>query len=144
MSQFVNGRRRDGSSGTAADFIDPSSGTLVAAITLAEPDDVDEAVQAAKSAYPGWSRATPGEGSGVLGRFARLLETRAAEVAQLEQEGGQTHPARREFDVPGTIDSVDFFSGAARNLEGGATAEYSAGHTSSIRREPIGVIGSIA
>ena len=46
--------------------------------------------------------------------------------------------------MPGTIDNVDFFSGAARNLEGGATAEYSAGHTSSIRREPIGVIGSIA
>ena len=52
MSQFVNGRRWDGSSGTAADFIDPSSGTLVAIITMAGPDDVDEAVQAPKFRTP--------------------------------------------------------------------------------------------
>jgi Aldehyde dehydrogenase family len=49
-----------------------------------------------------------------------------------------------EFDVPGTIDNVAFFAGAARNLEGKASAEYSADHTSSIRREPVGVVGSIS
>jgi betaine-aldehyde dehydrogenase len=48
------------------------------------------------------------------------------------------------FDVPGTVDNVAFFAGAARNLEGKAAAEYSGLHTSVIRREPIGVIGSIA
>ena len=120
MSQFLNGRRRDSSRGTAADVIDPSSGTLVATITLAGPDDVDEAVQAAKSAYPGWSRATPGERSGALGRFARLLEARAEEMAQLESsQAGKPIRLAREFDVPGTINGVDFFSGAARNLEAG-------------------------
>ena len=145
MSQFVDGRLRDSSSGTAADVIDPSTGTLVATITLAGPDDVDQAVRAAKRAYPGWSRATPGERSGVLGRFARLLEARAEEIAQLEsRQAGKPIRLAREFDVPGTIDNVDFFSGAAGNLEGEATAEYSADHTSSIRREPVGVIGSIS
>jgi betaine-aldehyde dehydrogenase len=49
-----------------------------------------------------------------------------------------------EFDVPGTIDNVAFFAGAARNLEGKSAGEYSAEHTSMIRREPIGVVGSIA
>ena len=65
-------------------------------------------------------------------------------MAQLESsQAGKRIRLAREFDVPGTINGVDFFSGAARNLEAGAIAEYSAGHTSSIRREPIGVIGAL-
>ena len=66
---------------------------------------------------------------------SRQLETRQA---------GKPIRLTREFDVPGTIDNIAFFAGAARNLEGKATGEYSADHTSSIRREPIGVIGSIS
>ncbi|TPW91488.1 aldehyde dehydrogenase family protein, partial [Schumannella luteola] len=74
-----------------------------------------------------------------------LLEERAEEFAQLEsRQAGKPIRLTREFDVPGTIDNVAFFSGAARNLEGKATAEYSGAHTSSIRREAIGVIGSIS
>jgi len=46
--------------------------------------------------------------------------------------------------VPGTIDNVDFFAGAARHLQGQASAEYSPDHTSSTRRESLGVVGSIS
>jgi acyl-CoA reductase-like NAD-dependent aldehyde dehydrogenase len=67
------------------------------------------------------------------------------EFAQVEsRQAGKPIRLTREFDVPGTIDNVDFFSGASRNLEGKATAEYSADRTSSIRREPSGVFGSIS
>ena len=99
----------------------------------------------AAAAYRTWSRTTPAERSGILARFARLLDDRAEEIAQLEsRQAGKPIRLAREFDVPGTVDNVDFFAGAARNLEGKATAEYSADHTSSIRREPIGVVGSIS
>jgi len=146
MSQFINGKLlTDTSSGATTDVIDPSNGTVIETVSLAGPDEVEQAVQAAAAAYPSWSRATPGERSGALARFARLLESRAEEFAQVEsRQAGKPIRLTREFDVPGTIDNVDFFSGAARNLEGKATAEYSADHTSSIRREPIGVIGSIS
>ncbi len=145
MNQFIDGRLRDASTGQTADVIDPSNGTVVATITLAGADDVDLAVAAANRAYPQWSRATPAERSAVLARFARLLEARAPEIARLEsRQAGKPIRLTTEFDVPGTIDNVDFFSGAARNLDGKATAEYSADHTSSIRRESIGVVGSIS
>jgi betaine-aldehyde dehydrogenase len=145
VSQFINGTRRPGTSGQTKDVIDPSNGTTVDTITLAGSDDVKLAVQAARDAFPSWSRATPGERSAVLIQFAALMSERAEEFAQLEsRQAGKPIRLTREFDVPGTIDNIAFFAGAARNLEGKATGEYSPDHTSSIRREAIGVIGSIS
>ncbi len=143
--QFIGGVLRPATSTDTLDVIDPSTAAVVETVTMAGAADVDDAVDAARAAWFDWSRATPGERSAVLGRAARLLEQRAEEFAQLEsRQTGKPIRLAREFDVPGTIDNIDFFAGAARMLEGRATAEYSADHTSSIRREPIGVIGSIA
>jgi betaine-aldehyde dehydrogenase len=143
--QFINGIRQEGTSGRTSDVIDPSTGQRVATVALAGTADVDRAVRAAAEAFPAWSRATPGERSGVLARAARILQERAEELAQTEsRQAGKPIRLSREFDVPGTIDNTDFFAGAARTLEGKATGEYSPDHTSSIRREAVGVVGSIA
>lgn len=143
--QFINGRLVASTSGQTCPVIDPSNGELITTLDAAGPDDVEAAVAAARAAFPGWSTATPGERSAVLTRFAALMEERAEEFAQLEsRQAGKPIRLTREFDVPGTIDNIAFFAGAARNLEGKATGEYSADHTSSIRREAIGVIGSIS
>ena len=145
MSQFIDGKRCESLQGGAGVIRDPSNGDVVDEITLAGPEDVDKAVQAARAAFPGWANAAPVDRSNVLTAFARLLNERAEEFAQLEsRQAGKPIRLAREFDVPGTIDNVAFFAGAARNLEGKATAEYSSDHTSSIRREPVGVVGSIA
>ena len=145
MHQFIAGQSQTGTSDRKLDIVDPSTGATVETVTLASAADVDLAVAAARSAFPEWSRATPGERSAVLSRFARLLAEQAEEFAVAEsRQTGKPLRLAREFDVPGTIDNADFFAGAARNLEGKATAEYSPDHTSSIRREPIGVVGSIS
>jgi betaine-aldehyde dehydrogenase len=146
VSHFINGKLLTTSSiDETTDVLDPSDGTTVETIALAGRDEVEQAVQAAADAYRSWSRATPGERSAVLARLAVILAERAEEFAQLEsRQAGKPIRLTREFDVPGTVDNVAFFSGAARNLEGKASAEYSPDHTSSIRREPIGVIGSIS
>jgi betaine-aldehyde dehydrogenase len=145
VHQFIDGETRIGSSGNKQDVINPATGETVETVALAGTDDVDAAVAAARRAFPEWSGATPGERSGVLSRFARLLQEQAEDYAQAEsRQTGKPLRLTCEFDVPGTIDNVDFFAGAARNLEGKATAEYSPDHTSSIRREAIGVVGSIS
>lgn len=145
MHQFINGKAVTGASGASQDVINPATGEVTATVTLAGLRDLEAAVAAARAAFPAWSRTTPGERSAVLQRFARILEARAEEFAQAESsQTGKPLRLCREFDVTGTIDNIDFFAGAARNLEGKAMAEYSADHTSAIRREAIGVIGSIA
>jgi len=145
VSQFINGQIREGTTGETVDVIDPSNGSVIETISLAGSDDVKLAVQAARDAFPAWSRTTPAERSAVLAKFAALMEERSEEFAQLEsRQAGKPIRLTREFDVPGTIDNIAFFAGAARNLEGKAMGEYSGDHTSSIRREAIGVIGSIS
>jgi betaine-aldehyde dehydrogenase len=144
MHQYIGGHHRTGST-DEFDVLDPSTGEVVETVRLAGPSDVDAAVEAAATAFEEWSRATPVERATVLAKAATLLEERAEELAQIEsRHAGKPIRLAREFDVPGTIDNTAFFGAAARRLDGMAAAEYSGDHTSSIRREPIGVVGSIA
>jgi betaine-aldehyde dehydrogenase len=144
-SQFIAGSYREGTSGETHDVEDPSTGAVITRLSVAGPADVDDAVAAARTAFPEWSTATPGTRSTALTALAGILDERAADFAQVEsRQAGKPIKLASEFDVPGTIDNVAFFAGAARNLEGKASAEYSGDHTSLVRREPIGVVGSIA
>ncbi|MCH0542544.1 gamma-aminobutyraldehyde dehydrogenase [Streptomyces sp. MUM 203J] len=144
-AQFIGGRLRPGTSGRTHTVTDPATGREVLTYRLAGPADVDAAVAAARDAFPGWARATPGERSEVLHRFAAVLDERAEDLARAESlQCGKPLKLTREFDVPGTVDNTSFFAGAARHLQGQAAGEYSGDHTSYIRREPVGVVGSIA
>ncbi|MEV7150446.1 gamma-aminobutyraldehyde dehydrogenase [Streptomyces sp. NPDC093084] len=144
-AQYIAGRFRTGTSGRTHAVVDPATGAEVYTYELAGTDDVDRAVAAARDAFPGWSGATPGERSDALHRFAAVLADRAEEFARAESlQCGKPLKLTREFDVPGTIDNTAFFAGAARHLQGQAAGEYSGDHTSYVRREAIGVVGSIA
>ncbi|MCJ1679934.1 gamma-aminobutyraldehyde dehydrogenase [Streptomyces sp. APSN-46.1] len=144
-AQYIDGHLRSGTSGRSHTVVDPATGDEVLTYELASPADVDEAVAAAKRAFPGWSGATPGERSDALHRLAAVLAERAEDFAYAESlQCGKPIKLTTEFDVPGTIDNTAFFAGAARHLQGQAAAEYSGDHTSYVRREAIGVVGSIA
>jgi aminobutyraldehyde dehydrogenase len=105
---------------------------------------VDRAVAAAAAAFPAWSETTPAERSLLLLRLADRIEGSAEELAGIEARnvGKPIRLARSE--IPFIVDNLRFFAGAARCLEGRAAGEYQRGYTSWIRREPLGVIGSIA
>ena len=142
---FAGGRSLPGTSGVTGDVVNPADGSVVASMTMASAADVDVAVQAAAEAFPEWSTAAPVERSAALTRLAARLEGRSDEYALVEtRQTGKPIRLSTEFDVPGSIDNVSFFAGAARSLEGRASAEYDGVHTSVIRREPIGVVGSVA
>ncbi|AJT64083.1 gamma-aminobutyraldehyde dehydrogenase [Streptomyces chattanoogensis] len=144
-AQFIAGSLRGGTSGRTQPVVDPATGEQVYSYELAGTADVDAAVEAAQGAFAEWGGATPGERSDALHRFAAALAEDAADLAFAESLNcGKPIKLSTEFDVPGSIDNAAFFAGAARHLEGKAAGEYSADHTSVIRREPIGVVGSIA
>jgi betaine-aldehyde dehydrogenase len=140
---WIDGAERM-TSGPVHDVVNPATGEVVAELAMAEPADVDTAVAAARAALPGWAGATPADRSAVLGRLAELMAQHADElVAEEVRQTGKPVRLATEFDVPGSVDNIAFFAGSARRLEGKATAEYSADHTSSIRREAVGVVGTI-
>ncbi len=142
---FAGGQPSHGSSSEDFDVVNPANDEVVERIRIADASDVDRAVASAAAAFGDWSRAAPVERSSALHRLAAILEGRAKEYALVEtSQTGKPIRLTTEFDVPGSIDNVAFFAGAARHLEGKASAEWDGAHTSLIRREPIGVVGSIA
>ncbi|MFD7867073.1 gamma-aminobutyraldehyde dehydrogenase [Streptomyces sp. NPDC059783] len=144
-AQYIGGRLRSGTSGRTHAVVNPANGETVYTYELASAADVDAAVAAARAAFPGWSSATPAERSEAMHRFAEVLAARAEEFAYAESlQCGKPVKLSTEFDVPGTVDNTAFFAGAARHLEGKSAAEYDGDHTSYVRREAIGVIGSVA
>jgi betaine-aldehyde dehydrogenase len=130
--------------GPTHDVIDPATGKAVASTSLATAQDVDTAVDVARDALRDWASATPAHRGAVLAELASAMSA-AGDALAAEEVSHTGKPIRlaTEFDVPGCVDNTTFFAGLARNLEGKATAEYSGEHTSSIRREPVGVVGSI-
>ncbi|OEU85913.1 gamma-aminobutyraldehyde dehydrogenase [Streptomyces abyssalis] len=144
-AQFTAGRLGSGTSGRTHTVLDPATGESVLGYELAGPADVGAAVEAAGRALPEWAGATPGERSDAMHRWAAVLRERTGDFVYAESlQCGKPLKLSEEFDVPGSFDNVSFFAGAARQLPGVAAAEYSGDHTSYVRREPLGVIGSVA
>lgn len=144
-AQYVNGRAVPGSSGRTQAVVDPATGEQVHAYEPAGAEDVDAAVRAAERAFPEWSAASPGQRSDAMHAWAARLRELTEEFVYAESlQCGKPLKLSAEFDVPGSFDNVAFFAGAARQLPGVAAAEYSGEHTSYVRREPLGVVGSIA
>lgn len=141
----IGGRVVPGSSGNRHEVVDPADGSVVDDLVLADRRDVDAAVEAARAAFDDWSRTPPVARAEVLHGLAARLRDRAEEYVLAEsRQTGKPVRLAREFDVPGSIDNVEFFAGAARHLQGSAAAEWDGAHTSVLRREPVGVVGSIA
>ena len=144
LKNFVNGQQVSASSGETSDVINPANAEAYAKAPVSNASDVDSAYKAAQKAFEEWSQTTPSERQLALFRIADALEARAEEAADIESENtGKPRSTLVEYEIMPSIDQIRFFAGAARNLEGRATAEYAKDHTSSIRREPIGVIGQV-
>ncbi|RJL21740.1 gamma-aminobutyraldehyde dehydrogenase [Bailinhaonella thermotolerans] len=144
LQNFVNGEYVDAKSGRTSDVIDPSTGEAYAQAPVSGPEDIDAAYSAAAAAFEGWRDATPQERSVALLRFADAVEARAQELVDAEcRNTGKPVALTMSEEVPPMVDNIRFFAGAARILEGKSTGEYMADHTSSVRREPIGVVGQV-
>lgn len=137
--QFVTGE------GQAEPILNPANGDQIAAVPEASFEQVNRAVNGAQRAFAQWSRTTPAQRSNLLLRLADLVERHAEEFAALESLNcGKPYLAVLNDELPAVVDCFRFFAGAARCLQGPLAGEYLEGHTSMIRRDPIGVVGSIA
>ncbi|HEX7252116.1 MAG TPA: gamma-aminobutyraldehyde dehydrogenase [Thermoanaerobaculia bacterium] len=141
---FIGGEMVDAVDGETEPILNPSNETPIAQVPRGSAKDVDRAVESAAGAFEKWMDSTPAERSQMLLKLADRLEQHAEELAQLEAENVGKPIGLARSEVPFLVDNLRFFAGAARCLEGKAAGEYLAGYTSMIRREPVGVVGSIA
>ncbi|MCP2339690.1 gamma-aminobutyraldehyde dehydrogenase [Actinomadura rupiterrae] len=144
LRNFIGGEYVDAKDGRTLDVVDPSTGEVWATSPNSGADDVDAAFRAAADAFPAWRDATPKDRSLALLRFADALEARADELVAAEcRDTGKPLKLTAAEEIPPMVDNIRFFAGAGRILEGKATAEYLPDHTSSVRREPIGVCAQV-
>ncbi|MBD9527133.1 gamma-aminobutyraldehyde dehydrogenase [Paracoccus sp. PAR01] len=130
---------------TEEQVLNPRTGEVILTLPEASIAQVESAVAAASKAFTTWSRTTPAQRSGYLLKIADRIEAKAAEFASLEALncGKPGHLALND-ELPAIIDCYRFFAGAVRNMSGPVAGEYLPGHTSMIRRDPVGVVASIA
>jgi betaine-aldehyde dehydrogenase len=145
VNNFINGESVPAADGRTLDVINPSTGEVYLTSPLSGAEDVDRAYQAAAKAFETWRDTTPSERQRALLKFADAIEARGEEVIAVESENtGKPLALTRSEELPPALDQIRFFAGAARVLEGKAAGEYLAGHTSYVRREPVGVCGQVA
>jgi betaine-aldehyde dehydrogenase len=144
LQNFIDGEYRDPADGRTSTLVNPATGEEFASAPLSSQPDIDAACGAARRAFESWREATPSERALALIRIADGIESRAEELVALEGENtGKPIQLTLDEEIPPMVDQIRFFAGAARCLEGKSTGEYMAGHTSMIRREPVGVCAQV-
>jgi betaine-aldehyde dehydrogenase len=144
IQNFINGEFVDPADGQTEDVINPSTGEVIAQAPVSTAEDVDRAVAAARKAFETWGVTTPRARSEALLALADAIIEHGDEFADLESaDAGKPRQAFVDEELEMCADNLRFFAGAARNMEGKAAGEYVEGHTSYIRREPVGVCAQI-
>ena len=144
-TQMLIGSRFESGTETEEHILNPKTGETVLNLAEASLGQVDAAVDAAEKAFVAWSQTTPSERSAYLLKIADAIEKDAQGFATLEALNcGKPINAVLNDEIPAIVDCYRFFAGAVRNLHGPVSGEYLPGHTSMIRRDPIGIVGSIA
>lgn len=122
----------------------PATGVTIGEVPDTKTADVAGRVAKARTAFRHWRESTPAERSRVLLRLADLVERDAVELTRLEiEETGKPAAVMRDGELPFGVDNLRFFAGAARSLDGTGAGTLSAGYTSMLVRQPVGVVGSI-
>ncbi|HXO59525.1 MAG TPA: gamma-aminobutyraldehyde dehydrogenase [Candidatus Acidoferrum sp.] len=142
---FIGGEWVQGSGSEGQPIVNPATGETIAEVPKGTEADVDRAVKAARKAYTEWFETTPRERSEMLLKLADAILADAEEMANIESANvGKPRALFLSEELGVCADNLRYFAGAARILEGKAAGEYMRGYTSMIRREPVGVVGSIA
>lgn len=144
LKHFINGQYAETQGDDYFDLISPVTGEVNARSPNASQADVDAAYAAAKQAAKEWGRSTPSQRQKALLQLADAVEKNGDRLIEAQSRNtGQLKHLIGSEEVATSVDQIRFFAGAARFLEGKATAEYLPGLTSSIRREPLGVVGQV-
>ncbi|MFT4021384.1 MAG: gamma-aminobutyraldehyde dehydrogenase [Acinetobacter sp.] len=145
LQHFINGEYANSTGREFFDLVSPVTGEIYGQSPDASDEDIEFAYQAAKSAFKIWGKTTPSVRQKALLALADAIEKNAQRIVDTQsRETGQLKHFIAQEEVAASVDHLRFFAGAARCLEGKATGEYLSGFTSSIRREPLGVVGQVA
>lgn len=144
ITHWINGRQWDGTAARQGDVYDPATGKVTKKVDFASRETLDEAVAAAKAAFPGWRDASLTKRSQILFAFRELLNANKEKVAALitEEHGKVLSDALGE--VTRGLEVVEFACGIPHLMKGGFSEGVSTGVDVYSIRQPLGVVGIIS
>ncbi|TKV26106.1 gamma-aminobutyraldehyde dehydrogenase [Arthrobacter sp. NamB2] len=145
LQNYIDGKFVTPAGPELLDIVNPTNGEVVAQSPVSSPADVDDAMRVAARAFTTWRRTTPSQRQLMLLKLADAVEGASEEIVEAQHRNtGQVREMIAAEEVAAGADQLRFFAGAARILEGKSAGEYLEGHTSYVRREPIGVVAQVA
>ena len=142
---FINGRYLPALKGGGIDDVDPSNGTLYAKITRSRKEDVEDAYQAAKKAFPAWSETPQDKRAAIMLKIANGIEARLDELAKAEsQDNGKPYSLAKKVDIPRSAKNFRFFAHAITQFSTEAHESVGNNTINFTLRQPIGVVGCIS
>ncbi len=144
QANYIGGTWVPADSGATDEVVDPATGAVIDSVASSGAAEIDRAVAAAGAAFPEWAAKTPRERSEALLALSKVIDDNLDELSAIEMRNGGKPQSIIGIEMDLSADNLRFFAGAARTMEGKAAGEYLDGHTSYVRRDPLGVVAGIA
>ncbi|MEO6038530.1 MAG: aldehyde dehydrogenase, partial [Saprospiraceae bacterium] len=144
LHNFIGGKYVPPQAGLYLDNYNPATGQVFSRLPDSGPEDVEAAVKAAATAFPGWSKCPPEERHAILRAVADGILARLEELAEAESlDSGKTIATARTIDIPRAALNFQFFATAL--LHFASESHHLPGYALSYTlRQPIGVVGCIS
>src|SRR3989442_385967 len=143
VQSFIGGKFRDSRSEKTDPIPNPATGETIASLPYSTRDEINEAIAAAKKAFPGWSETPVPERAQVMFRFKALFDQHIDELSAIvTQENGKTLDESRG-EVKRAIEVIDFACGAPTLMMGQNLDQIAKGIDEELTRFPVGVVAGI-
>ncbi len=145
IDNFINGEIIPPTSGAFLDNHDPSTGAVYSVIADSDERDIQLAVDAAKTAFPSWSRISTEARHDILMRLVALIERDLEQLALAESiDQGKPLSLARTVDIPRAVANFKFYATAAMHTANEAHDNVTQGAINYTLRQPLGVVGCIS
>ena len=143
INHWIDGRRVAGTSGRDGPVYDPATGRLAKRVDFASPADVNDAVAAAKAAFPGWRATSLSRRTEIMFRIRNLMDGHRHDIAALLTAEHGKVPSDALGEVARGIENLEFATGVPHLMKGGFSEQASTGVDVYQIRQPLGVVVGI-
>ena len=143
MRMWINGVWVDSTSGQVIEVTDPATEEVLDTVPAGTPADVEQAVAAAKAAFPAWRQTTAVERAQMLHQAATRMRDHFDELVRLlTLEEGKPVPENAE-EIDWSLNTLDYYAELGRHIRGRVIPSPAVGQLSLVLKEPYGVVGCI-
>ena len=144
LQNYIGGELCAACSGEYLDNYEPATGAVYSRIPASGAADINDAVSAARAAFPGWANMAAADRGAYMLRVAELVRNNHERLAEAEsRDNGKPVWLARQVDIPRAWENFRFFGTAAEHFSSEAH-QMADGAINYTLRRPVGIVGCIS